>query len=65
MIVVINIGCNKTEFNTILCSDYKMLQESYNQVNKGLIDFINSAPDKPSMEPIFPELEESIKCVED
>ena len=54
-----------TEFNTILCSDYKKLKQSYDEVNRGLIDFINEAPDKPPMEPVFSDFKEQLKCVQD
>ena len=36
------------------CKSFDYLTDYYNKMNKGLIEFINKASDKPAQEPPFP-----------
>ena len=54
-------------YHEILCSDIRYLNQTYQNLNKGLEDFINLHPDKPVSEPHFLPFSErfSEKCIED
>jgi hypothetical protein len=54
-----------SETDTILCSDVKLLNETFTLANQGLIDFINSDPNRPESEPEFRTFIETldVSCV--
>ena len=45
----------------IRCSDLMFLNETYSRANHGLVEFINSDPDRPESEPLFQPFEERIE----
>ena len=46
---------HKKKPSTVLdCKSFDYLTDYYNKMNKGLIEFINDASDKPAEEPVFP-----------
>lgn len=53
--------------HVVQCSDIRFLNQTFAAANQGLVEFINSHPDKPISEPGFPEFSErfSQKCVEE
>ena len=58
--------CEKTKTNEFLCSDFRYLNQTYSEVNAGLVEFINSDPNRPPFEPVFRPFAErlSVKCRE-
>lgn len=59
--------CDKPELHEIFCSDLRILNETYSKFNEGLLEFINSAPDRPPSEPQFQPFSERLseKCIGD
>ena len=57
----------KESVHKVLCSDIRFLNQTYAAANEGLVDFINSHPDRPVSEPPFPEFAErfSERCIDD
>ena len=54
-------GCDDENLHEIRCSDLMFLNETYSRANHGLVDFINSDPDRPESEPLFQPFEERIQ----
>ena len=57
-------NCEERELHEFLCSDFVLLNETYSKMNEGLLEFINSDPDRPISEPEFLPFKERIseKC---
>ena len=59
--------CNENVLHEFLCSDLHHLNETYSSLNEGLVDFINSDPNRPVSEPVFKPFKERITdmCLDD
>ena len=53
--------CDDEDLHEIRCSDIGFLNETYSKANYGLIEFINSDPNRPESEPLFLTFEETIQ----
>ena len=58
--------CEEEELHEFLCSDFRHLNQIYSRVNAGLVEFINSDPNRPPSEPVFRQFAERLseKCLE-